>query len=64
MWLDNRRITIQPYFDWREAWVLWRYDSNLDVLYIQLLPCVGIRLYIAGEKTIDRRRPSEERESE
>lgn len=52
---DTRRLTIQPYFRWFDMWIGAYYDRKMDVLYLQLLPCIGIKVYIAGEYATHRR---------
>lgn len=53
-----RRLTFQPYFAWYDGWIGAYYDRKGDILYLQIIPCFGIRIYIAGPGYADRRRIS------
>jgi hypothetical protein len=46
-------MKIKPYFKWFDFWVGWFYDTNKKILYIGLLPMIGIKidlLYVEGKK--------------
>jgi hypothetical protein len=62
MFADNRRLTIQPYFKWFDLWIGAYFDTTLDILYVQPIPCFGLKVYLAGEKHIERRRSTDSQE--
>jgi hypothetical protein len=64
MFEDKRRLTIQPFFAWYDFWIGAYYDRTFDVLYICPIPCFGVQVYFAGEKTINRRRATDEKEED
>jgi len=44
-------MKINLYFKWFDFWIGWFYDTKKKILYIQLLPMIGIKiLFLLSDK--------------